>query len=335
MHFLNLKVLIMCWLIKVTYGRTSFLQLCHVVTSNVHQWKVLFLPFRDLYMLCAFKPFLSKPHDCFKLFTTLLWFSGSVSKWHSTILLSVYCDQQHMLQQHYWILYRRNCCCGDDGEEDIDVKDRLTSCRACSLVHCCSGFCSTARLLRCNLTDGRWRGAPHYSQWPGPGPPTTHWPPRSFQLARTKTSQSGPPETSDTREEQGCSDVSFILPLHIKQSKCRITAALGRFTCNKSFILFTFIWLPPALKSKTLIYQHYSCGSFIEPSQSTMWWGNTLEVMTVSGSNWLTFLRLKALSSSFSTAWIFLTLMVQRASFPGTHKCFSQKSLYFNYQLPL
>lgn len=36
--------------------------------------------------------------------------------------------------------------------------------------------------------------------------------------------------------------------------------------------------------------------------------------------NWLTFLRLKALSSSFSTAWMFLTLITQRASFPGKQK---------------
>ena len=42
----------------------------------------------------------------------------------------------------------------------------------------------------------------------------------------------------------------------------------------------------------------------------------------VSEGNWLTFLRLKALSSSFSTAWIFLTLMMQRASFPGKQKSF-------------
>lgn len=51
--------------------------------------------------------------------------------------------------------------------------------------------------------------------------------------------------------------------------------------------------------------------------------GHTLDVMmNVSGEyiHTLTFLRLKALSSSFSTAWIFLTLMIQRASFPGKHK---------------
>lgn len=42
----------------------------------------------------------------------------------------------------------------------------------------------------------------------------------------------------------------------------------------------------------------------------------------VSEGDWLTFLRLKALSSSFSTAWIFLTLMMQRASFPGKQKSF-------------
>lgn len=49
--------------------------------------------------------------------------------------------------------------------------------------------------------------------------------------------------------------------------------------------------------------------------------GNRLEVMaeTLQGK-WLTFLRLKALSSSFSTALIFLMSMVQRASFPVEQK---------------
>lgn len=40
----------------------------------------------------------------------------------------------------------------------------------------------------------------------------------------------------------------------------------------------------------------------------------------ISQADQLTFLRLKALSSSFSTAWMFLTLMVQRASFPVGEK---------------
>lgn len=51
-----------------------------------------------------------------------------------------------------------------------------------------------------------------------------------------------------------------------------------------------------------------------------------------SRGNWLTFLRLKALSSSFSTAWIFLTLMMQRASFPGKQKLFRQVHVKNNKQ---
>lgn len=81
-------------------------------------------------------------------------------------------------------------------------RKRLTLCRACSLVRCCSGFCSTARLHRCNLMGGRWPGVLRCSGWPGPGPPTTRWPPHSFLLARTEVSQSGPPETSDVRGKQ-------------------------------------------------------------------------------------------------------------------------------------
>lgn len=49
--------------------------------------------------------------------------------------------------------------------------------------------------------------------------------------------------------------------------------------------------------------------------------------------NWLTFLRLKALSSSFSTTLIFLTLMMQRASFPEKQKLFCLTFVQNNTQL--
>lgn len=62
--------------------------------------------------------------------------------------------------------------------------------------------------------------------------------------------------------------------------------------------------------------------------------GHTLEVIIVCMRGiWLTFLRLKALSSSFSTAWIFLTLMMQRASFPGKQESFCQMCVKNNNTL--
>ncbi len=61
--------------------------------------------------------------------------------------------------------------------------------------------------------------------------------------------------------------------------------------------------------------------------------GHTSEVMTgCLRGNRLTFLRLKALSSSFSTAWMFLTLIMQRASFPGKQKSFCQIQVKNNIQ---
>ncbi len=55
---------------------------------------------------------------------------------------------------------------------------------------------------------------------------------------------------------------------------------------------------------------------------------NLVVINGVSEGNWLTFLRLKALSSSFSTAWIFLTLMMQRASFPEKQKLNTRQEQY-------
>lgn len=46
-----------------------------------------------------------------------------------------------------------------------------------------------------------------------------------------------------------------------------------------------------------------------------------------SEGNLLTFLRLKALSSSFSTAWIFFTLMIQTASFPKMQDSWSGENM--------
>lgn len=82
-------------------------------------------------------------------------------------------------------------------------RERLTLCRAYSLVHSYSGFCNTARPHRCSLMDGRLPGVPRCSDWPGPALPATHWPPHSSLLAHTEDSLSRPPETSGKRKSRG------------------------------------------------------------------------------------------------------------------------------------
>ncbi len=108
------------------------------------------------------------------------WLQSATNFLHYNILLMMY--------------FVSRWCCG--------YGQRLTLCRVYSLGRCYSGFCSTARLHWCNLMDGRLPDVPRCSGSPDPGPPTTHWPPHSFQLAHTEASQSGPPETSGTRHKE-------------------------------------------------------------------------------------------------------------------------------------